>query len=68
MNAAGERQAPCTQVDCRSGRRPLTVVQTIEQVIARDLAGDPDWQLTSAARQWLSVVMHQLTPGEGRGR
>ena len=68
MTTTEERPTTRVKPELRLVRAPLTTSQAIEQVIARDMAGDPDWQLTGAARHWLSTVMHQLAGGEGRGR
>ncbi len=68
MTVTNERPTTRVKPALRLYRQPLTAAQAMEQVIARDMAGDPDWQLTNSGREWLSTVMHQLATGEGRGR
>ena len=55
-----DRKAAAARGERPPARPPLTAVQAIEQVIARDMSGDPDWRLTVAGRQWLAAVMRQL--------
>ena len=55
-----ECQAPAARKEHPPARPPLTTVQVIEQVIARDMSGDPGWKLTNAARQWFAAIVRQL--------
>jgi hypothetical protein len=68
MTTTEERPTTRVKPELRLVRTPLTAAQAIGEVIARDMAGDPDWQLTNSGRQWLATVMQQLAVGEGRGR
>lgn len=68
MTTTEERPASRVRPELRLFRGPLSFAQAIEQVIARDLAGDDVWQLTIAGRMEAAATLHELTGGKGRGR
>ena len=68
MSTVDEHPSPRVKPELKLYRPALSQSEAMKQVLAEDMAGNPKWQLTVAARQWFTEAMQQLAVGEGRGR